>query len=240
MDVEDHAEPDDQSDIDDDKSVIFNPPEEILDCSLDSRSDAGSSSSQLGFLDDDDGFLEPDYSAPDKAAHVPSGGDGRSVDDNLLEIIIQLQNQLLKGYTLPSCPDVAPLQHTLSRAEMLSLQHYLAWTESHGTVKAYNAHAKVLSEATREEILSLYKVRQLAQDLTGLKSSFVDMCPKSCMAFTGDSQSHSTCSYSHNGKDCNEPRYRPQQGSSQSLPTLTIIFATMMNWGYLKMKGTLL
>lgn len=225
MDVEDHAEPDDQSDIDDDKSVIFNPPEEILDCSLDSRSDAGSSSSQLGFLDDDDGFLEPDYSAPDKAAHVPSGGDGRSVDDNLPEIIIQLQNQLLKGYTLPSCPDVAPLQHTLSRAEMLSLQHYLAWTESHGTVKAYNAHAKVLSEATREEILSLYKVRQLAQDLTGLKSSFVDMCPKSCMAFTGDSQSHSTCSYSHNGKDCNEPRYRPQQGSrAKPKPRATMLY----------------
>jgi hypothetical protein len=47
----------------------------------------------------------------------------------------------------------------------LSIQHYLAWTETHGTVKAYGAHAQVLAEATQEEILSLYKVRQLAMDI---------------------------------------------------------------------------
>jgi hypothetical protein len=76
--------------------------------------------------------------------------------------------------------------YTLSRLETLSLKHYLAWSGSHGTVKAYNAHAQLLAaEATQEEILSLYKVKQLAMDLTGIKPSFVDLCPKSCMAFTG-------------------------------------------------------
>jgi hypothetical protein len=68
------------------------------------------------------------------------------------------------------------LVHTHSQEKILSLQHYLAWTESHGTtVKAYNAHAQVLAEATQEEILSLYKVRKLALKLTGLKPCFVDM-----------------------------------------------------------------
>jgi hypothetical protein len=110
---------------------------------------------------------------------------------------------------------------TLSRAEALSLKHYLAWTESHGTVKAYNAHAQVLAEATEEEILSLYKVRKLALELTGLKPSFVDMCPKSCMAFTGNSHSGSTCSY----KDCNEPRYRSQQSSkAKPKPRATMLY----------------
>jgi hypothetical protein len=75
------------------------------------------------------------------------------------------------------------VQPTLSRAEELSLQHYLVWTESHGTVKAYNTHAQVLVGAMQEEILSLYRVRKLAEKLAGLKPSFVDMCPKSCMAF---------------------------------------------------------
>jgi hypothetical protein len=113
------------------------------------------------------------------------------------------------------------VQPTLSRAEELSLRHYLAWTESHGTVKAYNAHAQVLAEATQEEILSLYRVRKLARELSGLKPSWVDMCPKSCMAFTGDSQSDSTCSY----KDCNEPRYRPQQSSkAKPKPRATMLF----------------
>jgi hypothetical protein len=109
-------------------------------------------------------------------------------------VIIQLQKQLLGDYTLPPCPVEPPRQYTLSKSETLSLQHYLAWSGSHGTVKAYNAHAQVLAEATQEEILSLYKVKQLAMDLTGIKPSFVDMCPKSCMAFTGGAKSQQACS----------------------------------------------
>ena len=145
----------------------------------------------------------------------PRGGNNSG---NLPEIIIRLQKQLLKGYTLPPCPTLAPVKHTLSRAEILSLQHYLAWTESYGTVKAYSAHAQVLAEATKEVILSLYKARKLASKLTGIKASFVDMCPKSCMAFTGASDSQSTCSYSRSGKDCNEPCYQPNHGSSKAAP----------------------
>src|ERR1700677_3303236 len=39
-----------------------------------------------------------------------------------------------------------------------------------------------------------------------------EMCPRSCMAFTGKFKDQYTCSYSHNGKDCNVPRYKAPQG----------------------------
>jgi len=91
-----------------------------------------------------------------------SNAHHRNITGKLPDVVIQLQKDLLGDYTLPPCPDKAPPQYVLSRAEKLSLQHYFAWTESHGTVKAYNAHARVLAGATKEEILSLFKVRQLA------------------------------------------------------------------------------
>jgi hypothetical protein len=186
---------------------------------LDGDLDYGSDSGQQDYLsDDDDRSLEPDGIASDQAMSGSSDGDDGNGNEDLPDIIIQLQKKLLKGYTLPLSSPEAPSQHTLSRAETLSIQHYLAWTETHGTVKAYGAHAQVLAEATQEEILSLYKVRQLAMDITGLKPSWVDMCPKSCMAFTGDSHSQTSCSYRQNGKDCNEQRYKPNQSSSRAKP----------------------
>jgi hypothetical protein len=217
VDMEDQPESDYGQDYgldsEDDSSVLFHIPEEILDGGPDSGSDSG----QDDDLDEDDGPLEPD----DSASYGPSGSGSGDHGGNVPEFVIQLQKQLLNGYTLPPCPTQAPVRPTLSRAEALSLKHYLAWTESHGTVKAYNAHAQVLAEATEEEILSLYKVRKLALELTGLKPSFVDMCPKSCMAFTGNSHSGSTCSY----KDCNEPRYRSQQSSkAKPKPRATMLY----------------
>jgi hypothetical protein len=195
-------------------SVLFHIPEEILDGTPDSSSDSGQG-------DEDDGSLEPDDLGSYQSSYGPSGSDSGHHGDDVPDFIIQLQKKLSKGYALPPCPTLAPVQPTLSRAEELSLQHYLAWTESHGTVKAYNAHAQVLVGATQEEILSLYRVRKLAAKLARLKPSFVDMCPKSCMAFTGDSQSETTCSY----KGCNEPHYRPQQSSkAKPKPRATMLF----------------
>ena len=76
--------------------------------------------------------------------------------------------------------------HSLTKAEKLSLKHFIAWVDSHGTVKAYALHAKVLQEETGTEILSLYMARKLALKFPGLSSQLVDMCPKSCMAYTGE------------------------------------------------------
>jgi hypothetical protein len=182
------------SDVEDDSSVIFDIPEETMGAPLGS----GSESDPLEYdLDLDEVLEDPDKNIPGSS---PRGYDG-SDDGDLPAVITQLQKELLNGYLLPPCPSEPPELRSLSRAETLSLKHYLAWTESHGTVKAYNSHAQVLAEATMEEILSLYKVKQLAMTLTGLKPFFVEMCPRSCMAFTGKFKDQSTCSYSHNGKD---------------------------------------
>jgi hypothetical protein len=186
-----------------DSSIMFDIPEEIIEPS-DSGSDSSSDSDSDHDSDSDSGHDS------NQMEHETHG--------NLPEIIVQLQKKLLKDYTLPPCPIGNPVQPTLSQVEILSLQHYLAWTESNGTVKAYNAHAQVLGGAIQEEILSLYKVRKLARELTGLNPCFVDMCPKSCMAFTGDSKSQKTCSYICNGKSCGESHYKPQSASSRAEP----------------------
>jgi hypothetical protein len=134
------------------------------------------------------------------------------LNTSLPEAVVQLQEKLLGDYTLPPPPVGIPVPYALSMAEELSLQHYLAWTESQGTVKAYSAHAKVLAKATNVEILSLHSVRKLAEKLTGLKPTLVDMCPRSCIAYTGDFQFLSQCTHIHNRKVCNEPRYKQKQG----------------------------
>ena len=195
-------------DLDEDRLALFDIPEEIFpETPQNSDSDDDGLYDNLG---DGGGILEPNDLAPTSSGD----GSGRNVPD----VIIQLQEKLLKGYKLPPYPDQAPSQPALSPAEIWSLHHYFAWVESNGTVKAYNAHALVLSHATKEEILSLHKVRKLALDLAGLTTSFMDMCPKSCMAYTGDFESNAFCTQSKKGKVCHEPRYQPQQGSSRAKP----------------------
>ena len=209
MDMEDQFGPHGHYfDLDGDGHAIFDIPEEVLETAQQFASENENSSTDEQYYDDGSSELD------DEELYGPtkSGGDG-----NVPEIITQLQEKLLKGYTLPPIPEQDPPQPDLSRAQILSLHHYFAWVESNGTVKAYTSHAWVLSKATGVEILSLYKVRQLASDLGGLTPSFVEMCPNSCQAYTGEFESDTMCTHSRKGKVCNEPRYVPQRGSSQCL-----------------------
>jgi hypothetical protein len=156
VDMEDQSELDYGVYSEDDSSVLFHIPEEILDGAPDSGSDSG----QGDYLDsdEDDGSLEPDDLASYQSSYAPSGSDSGNHGDDVPDVIIQLRKQLLKGYTLPPCPTLAPVQPTLSRAEELSLRHYLAWTESHGTVKAYNAHAQYLRRLHRRKSLAFIEL----------------------------------------------------------------------------------
>jgi hypothetical protein len=136
---------------------------------------------------------------------VPSAGNA-----GMPEVVRRLQKQLLNGYTHPNHPPIHDPRHRpLTEVEELSLRHYLAWVDSHGTVKAYKAHAQVLQQAKGIDILSLYLVRKLAIEVTGLSSQMVDMCPKSCMAFTGDYKGLQSCTYVRDKRfgPCGEPRY---------------------------------
>ncbi|KZP07407.1 hypothetical protein FIBSPDRAFT_677452, partial [Athelia psychrophila] len=70
---------------------------------------------------------------------------------------------------------------------------YAAWYRSNGTVDAYKRHAKVLAEATGENILSLHLARKLATRITELNSVNVDICPNSCIAYTGEFEHLTSC-----------------------------------------------
>ena len=217
MDIEDQPEYDQ-----DDDSFVFAIPEENLGAH---NSAAGSEQLDDG-LGDDDNFLD-DFASHQAIYGSLSGGDGHC-DDDLPYVVTQLKKQLLKGYTLPPCPTEPPLRHTLSTVETLSLQHFLTWLESNGTVKAYNLFAQLLKVVTQEEILSLYMVKNLAMSLSGLSPSWIDMCPNSCMAFTGDFHSEFNCLYVRNGSRCNEPRYQSGQSSANPKPRATMLYIPIM------------
>lgn len=70
-------------------------------------------------------------------------------------------------------------------------------------------HAKVLETHTQVKILSLYLARQLAIKLTGFHATKVDMCPKSCITYTGDYEHLDKCLYkSSAGPICDTPIYQ--------------------------------
>jgi hypothetical protein len=56
-------------------------------------------------------------------------------------------------------------------------------------------HAAVLEKATRTRILSLYLANKLAISLTELTPIRTDMCPASCIAYTGHYENSVTCPY---------------------------------------------
>ena len=208
----------------------------FCDSDLDYASEAASNSSGINFASDDDDFDSDDDNL-DSSDHHPGleqRSNNESINSSLPnvelecvspdeddaavtasaadppEVIQRLRKQLLAGYAPPIYPPVNDTRgRELSPAEKLSLKHYIAWVDSHGTVKGYHLHAQVLQEATQMEILSLYLARKLAIELTGLSSQLVDMCPKSCMAFTGDFKDLQSCIYIRDKRygPCGQPRY---------------------------------
>ena len=144
-----------------------------------------------------------------------TGDDDDDDDDemethfNLPASLTDLKKKLLRGYTTPKkCPDSVFAPRDLSHSEMLSLWHYIAWRKSNGTVLAYNLHAKVYQHTSGEEILSLGSVRNLAATLTDLKPLHIDMCSKTCLAYTGDFANLEFCPRIHKGKTCGERCYQ--------------------------------
>lgn len=104
----------------------------------------------------------------------------------LPDTVQDLWSELLDGYSLPEKPYEPPSPHReLSKSEILSLRHFTAWKKSRGTVLAYHLHSEILQNATGTEILSLFRVKRLAEQLTNLKPIKYDMCPNSHIAYTG-------------------------------------------------------
>ena len=123
--------------------------------------------------------------------------------------IKEMRDALLDGYKVEANPPLYAINRMLTMSERLTLEHFVAWSKSRGTIKAYTAHAAVLQEATETTILSLYKARKLAAELTGLEPIKVDMCPSSCIAYAGEYKDQTTCTFIRKGKTpCGKARYK--------------------------------
>ena len=132
-------------------------------------------------------------------------------DLDLPEELLKLRKDLLGDYQLPMEPPHASYSkpRDLDECETQSLQHYIAWRKSDGTVRAYEEHKKVLQAVSQLEILSLYRVRKLAASLTEFRPTKIDMCPKSCLAYTGEYKDLEYCPHiSTTGNLCGTPRFR--------------------------------
>ena len=172
--------------------------------------------------DDDNSVLLDDAALLDDSRSLDDSNPGS--DDtwglhDLPEVVQQLRKSLLGGYCLPeNPPDVSGAPKALDKSQQLSLEHWIAWSTSKGTVKAYNLHAGVLEKASGVKILSLYAVKRLAQELVDLKPKYVDICRSSCIAYTGAYKNLTTCPYIHNKNPCGKARYRTPAGSSRQIP----------------------
>jgi hypothetical protein len=126
------------------------------------------------------------------------------------ECVTKLRADLRNGYVPPPKPTEPFELEDLDRSETLSLRLYMAWRQTNGTVRAYNAHRWVLSEATDIDILSLHLVRKLVLKISKLEPRKIDMCPHSCMAYTGEHQDKRQCDYRNptTKKVCGEPRFK--------------------------------
>ena len=159
----------------------------------------------------------------------------------LPDTLTDLRKQLLGSYILPTePPQRSGGVRSLTTSETISLQHYVAWRKSNGTLYAYKLHADVLARASNMEVLDQYNAKKLAQDLTGFVPRMVDMCPRSCIAYTGTYESLEKCPYTHTGTGkgvCNEKRYHEPTRSGrlnpraqvQILPVMATIHAMFAN-----------
>jgi hypothetical protein len=135
--------------------------------------------------------------------------------------------KLLRSTHSPNSP--APpnsfQKRELDVSEVASLQHYLAWIRSNGTVVGYAEHANVLEHQTRTEILSLYCARKLAAELTNLQVKNIDMCSNSCVAYTGTRAHLDKCNYISGNKkvECGAPRYRMSKGKKVACAQFTVL-----------------
>src|ERR1700723_1363955 len=172
--------------------------EQSVESSSDSDSEASEASDPEALLyfpdpDEQGGYVAPELHCSDEKNDLAE----LETYCDLPSTVQELQHDLLGEYKLPdSPPSTVPGPRPLSDSERLSLKHYVAWKKSNGTVLAFKLHAEVLHQATGVEILALYSVQKLATALTELKPLQIDMCPKSCMEYTGTFAGLESCIHS--------------------------------------------
>ncbi|KZP09686.1 hypothetical protein FIBSPDRAFT_759528, partial [Athelia psychrophila] len=204
---------------------------------------------------------ESEHETPELFINFPSaaedGGQFTSPDDGEIdnldidnsdqptpfhEQLNALRTSLLQDYVLPEHPPAyAPDLGSLTASEELTLKHYMAWYRSNGTVQAYTLHAKILQEASGTIILSLHLARKLAVHITGLTPNKVDICPRSCIAYTGEFKDLTSCPFvrDRERQPCGQARYKATttrrsgprpRAQMMSLPVMATIKAMYSNF----------
>lgn len=159
-----------------------------------------------------------------------------------------LRNDLLGTYKCPSNETeanlyVKPLFSALSLSQNLSLRMYIAWVKTNGTSEAHITYKETIEQSFRDikamhpdfpeiDFLTRHQSRKLAAELTSFAPKFIDMCSKSCIAYTGKYKFLELC------PTCNAPRYkesssekkkRVPEAQLQTLPVKSTIMAMYAN-----------
>lgn len=140
---------------------------------------------------------------------------------------LRMREYLLNGYEKPPKPSVPPGQkRALSQSNMDSLKGFYVWARTNGTVENYKV-LRALMSTPEHPILSLYQVRKLALDVTGVEPQTHDMCPLSHMGFTGSYSNLKSCSHNLGTLTkpipCGELRYNEKGGARSQFITLSPI-----------------
>lgn len=91
---------------------------------------------------------------------------------------------------------------TLTPDERLSVKLFLG--NGNGSEEIYNTHrSAILERHPEDDVLSLHLVKKKVANLSGVFPMTHDMCPGSCMAYTGPWANLETCNF------CPEQRYMP-------------------------------
>jgi hypothetical protein len=135
------------------------------------RTETWNNGSDMGDAEDSDSSSGTSDSSSGNDSETEQGPTPIVIHSTLPKSLESLRADLLGDYTVPLVPPTdtnpAPKIKDLSLSEKASLEHYVAWKKSNGTVKGYQYHATVLQSNLDTEILSLHKVKKLSQRLTG-------------------------------------------------------------------------
>ncbi|KAK0558479.1 hypothetical protein OC844_005125 [Tilletia horrida] len=165
-----------------------------------------------------------------------------------------LFDRLVAGYTPGRKPrrppnihnSAAQLQSRLGRSEHASLAHFVTSIRTKATddqYKAFARNAEKLSPGVK--ICGQKKAATLLKRVTKLREDEWDMCPNSCMAFTGQHSDLLRCKARRNGKRCREARFDSQGKPRKRFTTFSILsrirarFAAGRAYTYLHDRGQL-
>ncbi len=126
--------------------------------------------------------------------------DAAQIFVNMLRDNPRLEDSLLSEDAIRQLREPITQLATITPDERLAIRMYLA--DSQGSYEIYTANrSAVLERHPDDEILTLHLVKKKIAQLTGVYALSHDMCPSSCMAYTGPWAALEECRY------CPKPRY---------------------------------